>query len=199
MLKASDGHKTWVSAMDVVEAIHARRSIRDYAPYAVPRALIGNILLDAAQAPTPPVSGDRPFAFAVIEGVARVTECGARALLYAKEHRRPGPAHDWVDQPGFSVFFNAPAVVVICGFDDGYGQALQDCNRAGQNLMLSALSRGLGTCWVGSPMQWLRDPATRAELGVPDNYQPHAAFTLGYPASQPPRRSRPAQQVVWVS
>jgi nitroreductase len=158
--------------MDTIGAIYGRRSIRDYAPRLVARELIEAILHDAAQAPTPPVSGTAPFVFIVIEGLERVAECGMAALAYAKEHRKPGPAYDWVDRPGFQVFFNAPLAIVVCGFDDGYGQALQDCNRAGQNLMLSAHARGLGTCWVGSPMQWLRDPITCGSLGVPSGYTP---------------------------
>ena len=119
--------------METIEAIHGRRSIRDYEPRGVPRELIELVLLDAAQAPTPPVSGNQPFVFVVIEGLTRVSECGALALRFARENRQPGPAYDWVERADFSVFFNAPAVVVICGFDDGYGQAPQDCNRAGQN------------------------------------------------------------------
>jgi nitroreductase len=184
--------------MDTIAAIYGRRSIRDYAPRPVPRDLIEAILCDAAQAPTPPVSGTAPFVFIVIEGLERVAECGAAALDYARAHRKPSPAHDWADRPGFLVFFNAPVAIVICGFDDGYGQALQDCNRAGQNLMLSAHARGLGTCWVGSPMQWLRDSETCARLGVPADYTPHAAFTLGYPTSTPSAAPRAAQKVIWV-
>lgn len=183
--------------MDTIAAIHGRRSIRDYEPRPVPRSLIDAMLHDAAQAPTPPPSGSAPFAFIVVEGVERIAEYGAAALAFAKQHRKPGAAYDWVDSPGFLVFFNAPAVVVICGFDDGYGQAIQDCNRAGQNLMLSAHARGLGTCWVGSPMQWLRDPATCVSLGVPAGYTPHAAFTLGYPSVAPSGTPRDMPKIIW--
>ena len=35
--------------MDVIEAIHTRRSIRSFEPRAVPREWIGEIILDAAQ------------------------------------------------------------------------------------------------------------------------------------------------------
>jgi nitroreductase len=184
--------------VDTIETIHARRSIRDYLPRDVSRAMIEAILLDAAQAPTPPLSGEAPFAFVVIEGTARVAEFGAAALAYARDHRKPGPAYDWVDRPDFSVFFNAPVAIVICGFDDGYDQAQQNCNRSGQNLMLSAQARGLGTCWVGSPMQWLRDPATQSLLGVPLDYTPHAAFALGYPAEIPAGAPRGAPEAIWV-
>jgi nitroreductase len=183
--------------MDTISAIHSRRSIRDYQPRPVDRTLLSEILWDAAQAPTPPVSGPDPFAFIVIEGAARVADCGGRALAFARDHHPPGAAYDWADDPAFSVFFNAPAAVIICGYDDGLGQAIQDCNRAGQNLMLSAHARGLGTCWVGSPMLWLRAPAARAELAIPDRCHAHAAFALGYPAATPAGRPRPTPAVIW--
>ena len=55
----------------------------------------------------------------------------AAALAYAKEHRKPGTAYDWVDKPGFVVFFNAPIVVghggddmrASCGREIGYSPA----------------------------------------------------------------------------
>jgi nitroreductase len=37
--------------MDVIEAIHGRRSVRSYDPKPVERDLIENLILDAAQAP----------------------------------------------------------------------------------------------------------------------------------------------------
>jgi nitroreductase len=126
-----------------------------------------------------------------------VAECGIRALQYAREHRGPGPGYDWVDKPGFSVFFNAPAVIVICGVSDAHSQSVQDCNRAGQNLMLSAQARGLGTCWVGSPLQWLRDSATKKELGIPESHDAFAVFTLGYAAGKPSGTPRPMPTIVW--
>ena len=183
--------------MDAIDAIHTRRSIRDYKALAVARGLIEEILWDATQAPRPPVSAATPFFFVVIEGLDRVAECGVRALQYARDHRGRGPGNDWVDKPGFSVFFNAPAVIVICGFNDAQAQTVQDCNRAGQNLMLSAQARGLGTCWVGSPLQWLRDPATREELDIPGSHDVFAVFTLGYPAITPSGTPRQRPTVVW--
>ena len=68
------------------------------------------------------------------------------------------PVADWLDRPGFKIFWDAPVVIIISG-------PVGDCCRAGQNLMLSAHARGLGTCWVGSPMLWLSTPEVRAELG----------------------------------
>jgi nitroreductase len=181
--------------MDTVTAIHTRRSIRDYEKRAVEREMIADILWDAAQAPTTPVSG--PFLFHVIEGVARIAALGERAKQYAREHRPDAAGYAWADRPDFKVFLDAPVVIVISGHTDN-SQSIQDCNRAGQNLMLSAHARALGSCWVGAPMLWLRRPETRKELGIAEAFQPFAAFTLGYAASVPPSHSRDRPQIVWA-
>ncbi len=181
--------------MDTVTAIHTRRSIRSYEPRAIAHDLIENILWDAAQAPTTPVSG--PFLFHVIEGVERVASLGERAKQYAREHHPEGPGYGWAEQPEFVVFLGAPVVVVICGHGDNL-QSIQDCNRAGQNLMLSAHARGLGSCWVGAPMLWLRCADARQELRLADGFEPFAAFTLGYAASVPTSQSRARPEIVWV-
>lgn len=184
--------------MHTVDAIHTRRSVRAYQPRPVDRHLIEEILWDAAQAPTPSVSGAEPFTFVVIEGADKVALCGARALAFARASRPQGPGYAWLDQEDFSVFFDAPVVILICAVPDELGQAAFDCTRAGQNLMLSAQARGLGTCWVGSPMHWLREPMTRAELTIPDTHLAYAAFTLGYADGTPTGKPRERPPVIWA-
>jgi nitroreductase len=181
--------------MDTITAIHTRRSIRDYEKRAVERQIIADVLWDAAQAPTTPVSG--PFLFHVIEGVARIAALGEQAKQYAREHRPAGIGYAWTDKSDFKVFLDAPVVIVISGHADN-SQSIQDCNRAGQNLMLSAHARGLGSCWVGAPTLWLRNPETRKQLGIAEVFEPFAAFTLGYAASVPPSRSRERPNIVWT-
>ena len=175
--------------MDVIAAIHGRRSIRSYDAKPVERDLIESVIEDAAQAP-PPFRGMVPWAFNVIAGVERIAAYGARAMDYARSHRPDGPGWDWVERPGFKIFWDAPVVIIISG-------PVGDCNRAGQNLMLSAHARGLGTCWVGSPMLWLGTPEVRAELGVPAGLRPVAALCLGYPASVPDAVPRDKPPIMW--
>jgi nitroreductase len=181
--------------MDTITAIHTRRSIRDYEKRAVEREIIADILWDAAQAPTTPVSG--PFLFHVIEGVARIAGLGEHAKRYAHEHRPDAVGYAWTNRSDFKVFLDAPVVIVISGHADN-SQSIQDCNRAGQNLMLSAHARGLGSCWVGAPMLWLHSPETRRQLGIGEAFEPYAAITLGYAASVPPSHSRERPQIVWA-
>ena len=100
--------------MNAIEAIHGRRSIRSYLPTPVERAVIEDVICDAAQAPSPPVSGETPWVFCVIEGVDRIAEYGRRAKRYAKEHQPAAQPWSWPDKPEFLVFWNAPALVLIC-------------------------------------------------------------------------------------
>ena len=175
--------------MDVIDAIHGRRSVRAYDPRPVPRDLIEAVIMDAAQAP-PPFRGQVPWAFNVIEGVDRIAAYGARAMDHARKHRQPGS--DWVERPAFKIFWDAPVVIIISG-------PVDDCARAGQNLMLSAHARGLGTCWVGSPMLWLGTPDVRAELNIPLKLAPVAVFCLGYAAAAPEPVSHDRPPIIWVT
>src|SRR5439155_14831720 len=167
--------------------------IRDYEKRAVEREIIADILWDAAQAPTTPVSG--PFLFHVIEGVARIADFGERAKQYAREHRSDAVSNSWADRSDFKVFLDAPVVIVISGHADN-SQSIQDCNRAGQNLVLSAHARGLGSCWIGAPMPWLRSPETRKNLRIAESFEPFSATTLGYASSVLSSHSRERPEIV---
>jgi nitroreductase len=175
--------------MDVIAAIHGRRSVRSYQPRPVARDLIESVILDAAQAP-PPTRDRVPWTFNVIEGVERIATHGTRARQYTIDHHPDEPGWSWLERPDFKVFWDAPVVVVISG-------PVEDCCRAGQNLMLSAHARGLATCWVGAPMLWLRTAEAKAELGIPAHLTPVAALCLGYAQVVPaaPPRGRPT--IIW--
>ena len=177
--------------MDVIDAIYGRRSIRSFEPTPVGRQLIESIILDAAQAP-PPFRDQVPWTFNVIEGVDKIAALGARAKQYARDHRPDGPGWSWLDREDFKVFWDAPVVIVISG-------PVEDCCRAGQNLMLSAFARGLGTCWVGAPMLWLQSAQAQADLGIPEGLTPVSALCLGYAKTVPPAPPRGRPQIIWVS
>ena len=186
--------------MDAIEAIRSRRSIRAFADRAVDRALLAELIADAAHAPFTPAAKDGAWRFTVILGREPLAAMGERALAYARAHRPQLAGYEWTERPGFSVFHDAPAAVVIAGREALPATlALEECTRAGQLLDIAATARGLGACWVGAPMLWLRDPATRAELGIPAGWLPHAAFALGWPGDrQGPRAPRPPVELDWV-
>jgi nitroreductase len=185
--------------MDAITAIRGRRSVRAYQDKPVARELIAALIEDAAHAPFTPISKQGAWRFTVIEGAARVSAMGSRALEFARKHRPQVRGYEWTERPGFSVFHGAPVILIISG-RRALPVALEECTRAGQIFEIAAHARGLGSCWVGSPMLWLLDPATRAELDIPEDWLPYATFAFGYPADgpMPPPAERPPVQVDWV-
>lgn len=182
--------------MNAIEAIHGRRSIRAYRPEPVDRSTVEDLLWAAVQAPTPPASGDAPWALCVIEGRERLALYGARALEWARVHRPSAAAWPWTERPGFQVFWGAPLLVLLCA-RAGNPETPLDCCRAGQNLLLAAHARGLGSCWVGAPLPWLRSPGVAEELGLPPGHDPAVAIVLGQPAESPPGQPRPRPAILW--
>ena len=182
--------------MDAIEAIHGRRSIRAYRPEPLDRKLIEDVVWAAVQAPAPPVSGDNPWAFCVIEGVELLAEYGARAKQFARDNQPEGSPWTWPNDPDFKVFWDAPVLVLICG-RSGNSEAAFDCCRAGQNLMLAAYARGLGSCWVGAPLPWLNSPSVAEELNLPSGFDPIVAMIMGYPAETPVGKPRPRPAIIW--
>lgn len=184
--------------MDAIEAIRGRRSIRRYLPRLVERRLIEAVIADACCAPWTPASPPDPWVFNVVEGRERVAGYGERALRHVLERRRGAPGYDWAEKPGFSVFHGAPALVIVSG-KAGHPLALEECTRAGQIFVLSAHARGLGTCWVGASDLWLKEAPVRAELAIPEGYEPQATFTLGYAAAVPPPPRPVEPRIVWTA
>ena len=183
--------------MDALEAMHSRRSIRAYAPRPVPHDLLEEILWAAVQAPIPPVSGNEPWAIVILEGHERLEDLGDRAKQYAFEHQPTEHAWEWTTRPGFKVFWGAPTLVLLCA-RRGNPEAVFDCVRAGQNLVIAAHVRGLGSCWVGAPMPWLSQPEAQKEVGVPSGFEPAVAIVLGYAAEQPKGNPKSKPTIHWA-
>lgn len=182
--------------MDVIEAMYSWRTIRAYRREPVPRDVLEDLLWHAVQVSTAPAA-QPPWALCVLEGSAQIEDYGRRALDFARANRPPGaPGWTWTERSDFRVFWGAPAVVVICA-RSGDAETPFDCCRAGQNLALAAHARGLGTCWVGAPLAWLRSPGVAAELGIPEEFEPTVAMLVGHPADRPPPRPRTRPQIVW--
>lgn len=169
--------------MNVVEAIKTRRSIRRFQDKPIPEETIKAIMESAVLAPS---AGNRqPWVFVVV--------------------RSQDVKRKLVEASGNQVFLGqAPVVIVICGDAELSGARYEDRGRtlyfiqdtaaAATNIMLTATSLGLGTCWVGA----FRESVVRQALELPANLRPLAMIPVGYPDQERgPRNLRPFDQVVW--
>lgn len=182
--------------MNIIEAIHGRRSIRAYRDEPLPRSLVEDLVWAAVQAPTPALSDDTPLAVAVIEGRERLAAYGTRAQDHARATQSAPLARRWAERSDFEVFWGAPVAVMFCA-RAGDRETPFDCCRAGQNLVLVAHARGLGSCWVGAPLPWLSSTGVADELGLQAGFDPVVVVVLGHPNESPRGRPRPRPSISW--
>lgn len=171
--------------MDLHEAIRTRRAVRSYEDRPVPHDVLAEVIGEAVWAP----SGInlQPWTFLVVEGRERLAACSAaaKAQLVAEVARRPdlGPVRGMLETPDFNMFYDAPALVVICATTPDE-MAMKDCCLAAQTLMLAARGAGLGTCWIGFAEHWLSSADGKRRLGIPEGHRPVAPIIIGYPRAE---------------
>ena len=78
------------------------------------------------------------------------------------------------------LFFNAPAVVILTYSKKGKMFGRTDCALAGQNMMLTAHNRGIGSCMIGFAEAALWNNRLRRGIGVAPDRRIGLIFTLGH-------------------
>ena len=157
--------------MDALEAIHTRRSIRQYQDKAVPEELVEKLLAAAMSARA---RNAQPWQFVVITD---------RKIL------REIPKI----QPNAPMAGHAPLGILICGdlrLELSPGYWVVDCAAAAQNMLLAAHALGLGAVWTGVYPREDRMAGLKQLVGLPEQVLAHSLIILGYPAEQPPPQDR---------
>lgn len=153
--------------MDIFEAIHTRRSIRQFQDKPVPNLLVKKILAAAMMAPS--ARNGQPWQFLVIND---------RDLLATIPRFHPHA----------EMVANAPLAILVCGdlsLEGSPGYWVIDCALAIQNLLLAAHAVGLGAVCTGVHPREERVDGFRRLLDLPDHIMPHSLIPLGYPGETP--------------
>jgi|YelNatPaOPRAMG01_1025707.scaffolds.fasta_scaffold52239_2 nitroreductase len=169
--------------MEVIDAIKNRRSIRSYKQQEIPQSVI-NQLIDAARL-APSAGNAQSWAFVV-----------------AQKHETKGLLSDATY--GQRSIQEASVVIVVCADEkrayENYGPrgkalyCIQDTAAAVENILLTACSLGLGTCWIGA----FREEEIRKVINCPQEMRPVALIPVGYPNESPsPRPRRPISEIMY--
>jgi nitroreductase len=184
--------------MDFLQVVQQRRAVREYRDVPVDPALIERLVGVAVLAPS--AMNLQPWAFAVITGTERIDEYARRAkdhLLTQATTPTSSRTRELLSDPSFSIFYHAPALVLVLARSDE-GQAKEDCCLAAQIFMLAAREAGLGTCWIGLGRPWLDLTETKIELALPPHYHVVAPIVLGFPRAWPPLHERTPPEIHWI-
>jgi nitroreductase len=187
------------SRLNIIDAIHNRRSIRSYSPQQLDAAIIRTLLDAAVWAPT--AVHEEPWAFVIVQDRALLKSLSDRAKkIFTLEAERAHPQQasrllDMLADPDFNIFYNAGTLIVICARPKGVF-VTADCWLAAQNLLLAAYSMGLGTCVIGFAVPALNTPEIKAELGIPAECSAIAPIIVGVPSGDMPRSSRKKLEIL---
>ena len=158
--------------METIEAIHTRRSIRQYQDKAVSQELVTEILKAAMAAPS--ARNQQPWEFIVI------TDADLRSKV-------PSVC------PFAQMIVDAPLAILVCGDlknETAQGYWVIDCAAATQNLLLAAHTLGLGAVWTGVYPREERIDGLTELLDLPEHILPHSLVVIGYPAELLPQQDR---------
>ena len=188
-----------IGKLSVIEAIHQRRSVRDFTPKEVEREAVRKLLEAAVRAPS--ASNRQPWAFAVIQDRGVLAEYSAEIKASfprsSENERFELQYREMLGFPNFNVFYNVGTLVVVYAHGPAPG-LMEECCFAAENLMLAACDLGLGTCPIGFARPWFGLPATKAQLGIPSQYEVVLPIVVGYPAALPPATERRDPEIlVW--
>ncbi len=178
----------------VIEAIHARRSIRQYKDIAVEREKLEQVALAGIAAPN--AMNRQAWAVRIIDSKEWIDSCTEAFVAQVKGT----PLGDHLLKPDFkNMFRNAPAVIFVAAEPSNYASV--DCGILGQNMMLAAHELGLGTCCLGSPVGFMNSEEGKqflASLNLPEGYALQFAIAIGYADEQPEAKPRDTSKIAFV-
>jgi len=161
--------------MDFLVAVAKRRSIRTYKKQDLPQEMVEKLLESARQAPS--AGNVQPWEFVVAS--TQKTKMDISQAAFGQKNLQ-----------------EASIVIVVCADEkraaESYGArgkmlyCLQDTAAAIQNILLTACSLGLGSCWIGA----FKEDEVRKVINAPKNMRPVALITVGYPNESPDARPR---------
>jgi coenzyme F420-0:L-glutamate ligase/coenzyme F420-1:gamma-L-glutamate ligase len=180
--------------MILYQIIEGRRSIRRYAGRLVDRAIIDRLLTAAGWAPS--AHNRQPWRFAVIDdGGTKERLADAMNAVLRTDLAADGLLPDQIEAHTArrrARLTRAPILILLCmtmvDMDDypdekrrraEWTMATQSVALAGQNLLLAAHAEGLGACWLCAPL--FCPDVVRDTLGLPEDWQPQAFISLGWP------------------
>lgn len=171
------------TASVVNDLMMSRRSIRAYKDSVISRETLNEILKYGINAPNG--QNLQSYEIRVIDSPAIID-----SITQAVVKDNPKIA----ERDGFkNIFVNAPCVVCIA-CDTQYDMAQIDCGLLGENIILAAWAKGIGSCCLGSSARWILDsPSAKPYLdrmAFSKGYKLLYCIALGYPAETPKAKPR---------
>ena len=172
------------------ELIMSRRSIRNYKDSAISREVLDDILTCGVNAPN---AMNRQMYEIRVLSPALIDSLSSAVI---KDNPK------MAERPGFkNIFVNAPCVICVA-YDSSSSMSQIDCGLLGENIMLAAWAKGIGSCCLGSSPRMINDsPSAKPyleKLGFSEGYEFIYCIALGYPNETPDAKPRKMDMIKFV-
>jgi nitroreductase len=186
----------------VLKAITERRAVRSYEPKPVPKDIINRIIEAANQAPS--AMNAQPWRFVIVKDKKFHRKLTEAAIPNSKKMLEPfkdiNPEryqlimkrYEELEDP---IYYSAPVIIFVIGS----GQfADLSCSLACENIMLSAYSLGLGSCWVHFGSLVTDNEEIKKALELSEAEKIYGPIIIGYAKQfpEPPPKKDPC--VKWI-
>ncbi len=182
----------------VIETINKRRSIRAYESKPIPRDVINTIIEAGNQAPSTMgmmngVLRFQPWRFVVIENPEFKQKLfqtafpiwkkmtGSMKEMDPEVYEKVTKLYETMPEPKDMVYHGAPVIIFVIG---PISNAVS-CALACENIMLTATSLGLGSCYVGFGAMVKGNAEVVQALELKDGERIYGPILLGYPKDAP--------------
>ena len=174
----------------VTELMMSRRSIRNYKDSLINKETLDEILKCGVNAP----NGKNLQAYEIRVLSSALIDSITSAVV--KDNPQIG------EREGFkNIFVDAPCVLCIA-YDTTYDMSQVDCGLLGENIILSAWSKGIGSCCLGSSARWIKDsPSAKPyldKIGFSKGYELLYCIALGYPDETPEAKPRTMDKIKYM-
>lgn len=174
----------------VTELMMSRRSIRNYKDSLINKETLDEILKCGVNAP----NGKNLQAYEIRVLSSALIDSITSAVV--KDNPQIG------EREGFkNIFVDAPCVLCIA-YDTTYDMSQVDCGLLGENIILSAWSKGIGSCCLGSSARWIKDsPSAKPyldKIGFSEGYELLYCIALGYPDETPEAKPRTMDKIKYM-
>jgi nitroreductase len=185
----------------VIDAINKRRSIRAYESKPIPKDVINTIIEAGNQAPSTMgmlkgVLRFQPWRFVVVEDTEFKRKLFQTAFPIWKKmtesmkemdpelYKKVMTLYEVMPEPKDMIYHGAPVIIFVIG---PISRAVS-CALACENIMLTATSLGLGSCYTGFGANVKGDADVVKALELTDGERIYGPILLGYPKDAPEKR-----------
>jgi nitroreductase len=172
-----------VKNMNLKDAINKRKSIRSFENKSVPKLILKELIVEASKAPS--AGNHQPWIFYVITSKAyrdKISKLMSKGLQsYKKDFNKLANPLKKVAFNFYSDMGGCQNIIFIYSKKNERWRDnnIKSISTAVENLVLSAVDKGLGTCWIGSFNDMEKD--LNKILKIPKDEELVASVLIGYP------------------